>query len=135
MEELPSEELKDINGGKGEQVQSKLISRHVKNRERYKIQDIAKIDGNSYNVFLVKAHWVYGGNNCAVILNGSKYDASNTNRINKDKDISTAVVEFYKDKPESKALVYVELGFKIKPVRESKIVPKMHIVRINVFID
>lgn len=135
MEELTDEELIEVHGGATKEIESKLIQKHVKNKEKYKIKDIAKIDGNLFNVFLRKANWVYGGNECAFILNGRKYDATNTSSINKGQNITNATVEFYKKRPDVRALIYIELAYKIKPVRESKIESPIHIYKINVFID
>lgn len=135
MEELPEEELMQVEGGTNRIIESKLIQKHVKNREKYNMKEFTKIDGIQHNIFVKKANWVYGGNDCAVIINGRKYDAQNTNSFNKDKVINNATIEFYKNKPDSKALVYVELAFKIN---DNACISKYNIIKIykvNVFID
>ena len=137
MEELSKDELMEVEGGANKVIEGKLIQKHVKNRERYNMSEFTKIDGIPHNVFVKKANWVYGGNDCAVIINGRKYDATNTNSFNKDKNINNTTIEFYKNRPDAKALVYVELAFISIPKSEaiSKVDKTIKVVKINVFID
>ena len=133
MEELPSEELKDIEGGAvNDRIKNRLISRHVKNGMRFSVKQLFTIDGIEHKVVIEKVNWAFGGNNCAFSINGRKYDAKNTNTIVKNMDISNAIVELYKA-PEAKGgLVYVELGLVVKTSK--KFIGKVNIYRINVFI-
>ena len=134
MEELTSEELKDVQGGATiEGRNNKLISKHVKSGNRFSVKQLFTMDGIEHRVFIEKVNWAFGGNNCAFIINGRKYDAKNSNTIVKNMDISNAIVEFYKA-PEAKGgLVYVELGLIVKTSK--KFIGKVNIYRINVFID
>ena len=58
MEELTSEELKDVQGGATiEGRNNKLISKHVKSGNRFNVKQLFTMDGIEHRVFIEKVNF------------------------------------------------------------------------------